>query len=101
MRIKDFYKELLELATFVGYKIRKDNGNFRGGACILNDQKLIVLNKYLPIESQVNVIANAIYTNIDTIYLKPNLREKIEKEVENGFLTPIEIIVNNKEQKRK
>lgn len=98
MKIKEFYKELIALATELGYSIRKDNGNFRGGACILNEQKLIVLNKFLPLESQANIIANTIYEEIDTKYIKPNLRERIEKEVDLGMTAPIEIVVKIKEK---
>lgn len=97
MKTRNFYKELIKLASILGYTIRRDNGNFRGGACILNSEKIIVLNKNLPIESQANILSNAIYPEIQSKFIKPGLRERIEKEVENGIITPIEIIVKNEE----
>ncbi|MGQ9819423.1 MAG: hypothetical protein ACUVQ1_05810 [Candidatus Kapaibacteriales bacterium] len=100
MKIKEFYKELTELAISLGYTIRRDNGNFRGGACILNKEKIIVLNKNFPLEYQANILSNAIYQEIQSKFIKPELRERIEKEVDNGFLTPIQIIVNNEEKEK-
>lgn len=101
MKTKDFYKELIELASALGYTIRRDNGNFRGGACILNNEKIIVLNKNLPIETQVNILSNAIYPEIQSKFIKPGLRERIEKEVENGLKTQIQIIVKNEENEKR
>jgi hypothetical protein len=47
----------------LGYKIRYEKGNFRGGVCVLEDQKLIVINKFFPFESRVttlvDILANA------------------------------------------
>lgn len=101
MRIKDFYKELIELASTLGYRICRDNGNFRGGACILNNEKIIVLNRNLPIELQANILSNAIYHEIQSKFIKPELRKRIEKEVENGLITPIQIIVIKEENEKR
>ena len=39
-----------------GYKIRYEKGNFKGGVCVLDDQKLIVVNKFYPFESRVTTL---------------------------------------------
>jgi hypothetical protein len=36
-----------------GYKVRYEKGNFKSGFCIIEDRKLIVLNKFAVLESRV------------------------------------------------
>lgn len=98
MRIKEFYEELVEIAKSMGFSIKRDSGNFRGGACLLYDERIILLNKNVPMETHINVIANAIAPYIDEIFIKPKIRELIDKEIDKGFDNPIEIIVKNKEK---
>ncbi len=37
-----------------GYVIRYERGNFQSGYCILEERKVIVLNKFLSVEGRVN-----------------------------------------------
>ncbi len=37
-----------------GYIIRYEKGNFKSGYCLLQDKKVIVINKYYDIESRIN-----------------------------------------------
>jgi hypothetical protein len=98
MKIKELYGELLEIAKSIGFSIKKDNGNFHGGACVLYDERIILLNKNVPLEAHINIIANAIAPYINEIFIKPKVRELIEKEIDRGLNNPIEIIVKNKEE---
>ena len=38
------------------YTLRYEKGNFKSGYCILKDNKVIVVNKYFPIEGKINAI---------------------------------------------
>lgn len=98
MRVKELYEELLGIAKSIGFSIKKDNGNFHGGACLLYDERIILLNKNVPLEAHINIIANAIAPYIDEIFIRPKVRELIEREIDRGFNNPIEIIVKNKEE---
>ena len=81
MKLREIYDELLTMAKNLGYVIRKENGNFHGGNCVLKDQKLILLNKNTPLEIQTGVVAKSFTEEIvGGIYLKPAIRDYIEKE---------------------
>ncbi|ROL56781.1 hypothetical protein D9V84_07100 [Bacteroidetes/Chlorobi group bacterium Naka2016] len=93
MKSKALFEEMVEILKSIGYNVRKDNGSFTGGACIVKEQKLIVLNKNYPIEAYVDILASILYDYLDKIYIKPKVREFIESEGKK-VSTPIEIIVN-------
>lgn len=80
MKTAAILDELMVLAGNAGYKIIKDKGAFRGGACIVHEQKIILLNKRLPPESMVAVLARVVGGISDNIFLKPAIREVIERE---------------------
>lgn len=92
MKTKELYNEMLEALKSIGFKILRDNGNFAGGACLLKDEKIIVLNKNLPLENHLSILANVLYSYLDETYLKPKVRDFVEKE--GKFLSPfLEIII--------
>lgn len=43
-----------------GYIIRYERGTFQSGYCILEDKKVVVLNKFLDIEGRINTLAEII-----------------------------------------
>ncbi len=83
MKLIEIQKELMELAKSLGISVRKEKGNFRSGFCLVNDKEVIVLNKTSTIESLVSVLAICLAKYSDKLYIKPVLREFIEKEIEN------------------
>lgn len=80
MKTAAILDELMALAGSAGYKIIKDKGAFRGGACIVHEQKIILLNKRLPPESMIAVLARIVGEMSENIYVKPAVREVIERE---------------------
>lgn len=42
------------------YLIRYERGNFKGGYCIVQDQKTIIINKFHPVEGKVNTLMDII-----------------------------------------
>lgn len=52
--------KLEELITLAGYKLRHEKGNFKSGSCILEASKLIVLNKFAPVEAKVAYLVEVI-----------------------------------------
>ncbi|MDI6804464.1 MAG: hypothetical protein QME58_11575 [Bacteroidota bacterium] len=74
-------KELEELATQLGIKIRYEKGNFEGGYCILKEQKILVVNKKLFDNRKTSVLAQGIAEiGIDDVFVKPIVRQYIEDE---------------------
>lgn len=79
MKQKQILNELLEVASEHGIIVRKEKGNFKTGFCILNDKKMILINKSTPIETTIAVIALCLNEQCKNVYIKPKLREYIEK----------------------
>ena len=53
--------KLTELFTLAGYTIRLEKGNFKSGSCLIEAGKLIVLNKFSPVESRVTFLLDALH----------------------------------------
>ena len=78
MKTKYIYSELKDIFEKIGYKIILDNGNFNSGHCILEDEKVIVINKNKPYENRVRVLSEILSSiKLDNIYIKPYIRELI------------------------
>lgn len=43
-----------------GYVVRYERGNFQSGYCILEERKVVVLNKFLLLESRVSTVIDLI-----------------------------------------
>jgi len=79
--IKQILAELDELAQKLGYTVRFEKGNFKGGYCLLKESKLLVVNSRNDHERRITIISKSLKEiGIDDIYIKPGLREIIEKE---------------------
>ena len=82
MKIKDIYHELADIAKQSGVIIRKEAGAFKSGYCLVEEKKIIVLNRMASIEYMSKIIALGLnYLEIDQQYLKPAIREFIDNEL--------------------
>ena len=81
MKLKLIYYELKELLEKLGYKLVLDKGSFNTGYCLLEDEKMIVINKNKPYENRIKILSE-ILSKIDTdnIYIKPKIRELINQQ---------------------
>lgn len=43
-----------------GYIVRYERGSFQSGYCILEDKKVVVLNKFLNVEGRINTLIDLI-----------------------------------------
>ncbi len=43
-----------------GYIVRYERGSFQSGFCILEDRKIVVLNKFLPLEGRINTLIDLV-----------------------------------------
>lgn len=74
-------KDLIEVFQNLGFSVRVEKGNFKGGFCMLREQKIFLMNKNLEQEKKINIlIKNLSEIGIEGIFVKPNIREMIEKE---------------------
>ena len=74
-------EDLTEVLGKLGYEVRVEKGTFKGGFCLLRDQKIFLLNKNLEQDRKIGILAkNISEIGVEGIYLKPNVRELVEKE---------------------
>lgn len=80
MKTETLLMELETLCEKGGYTIRKEKGAFRGDQCIIEGDKLIVINKNKPPESQTAILARVLKNmDPDDTYIKPAVRKELEK----------------------
>ena len=82
MKKEKLLLELEELVEQLGYTIRKEKGTFRGDSCVMEGQKLVVLNKKKPEQQQVGLLARVLKDKdeeLSDIYIKPVLRKQLEE----------------------
>lgn len=59
-----------------GYIVRYERGSFQSGYCILEDKKVVVLNKFLQLEGRINTLIDLIpVLKIDAETLSPEGRK--------------------------
>src|SRR3989304_10452402 len=85
---KQTLAELDELTQKLGYELRFEKGNFKGGYCLLKESKLLVVNSRNDHERRVTIISKSLKEiGIDDVYVKPGLREIIERENKRKLVT--------------
>lgn len=57
---KQFLARLEDLITETDYDLRYEKGNFKSGYCILNDTKIIIVNKYYAVDGKINCLLDII-----------------------------------------
>ena len=66
-----------------GYVVRYERGSFQSGYCILEEKKVVVLNKFLNPEGRINTLLDIIYTieiNYDSLTLES---QKLYEEIKS------------------
>ena len=50
--------KLESLLKSLGFKLRYERGNFKTGSCVLENNRVIIVNKYSNLESKINALAD-------------------------------------------
>ena len=59
-----------------GYVVQNERGNFQSGYCILEERKVVVLNKFLQMEGRINTLMDIVpQLNITPDILSPEARK--------------------------
>jgi hypothetical protein len=73
----DKIEKILDEAEYI---IRYERGNFQSGYCILEERKVIVLNKFLQMEGRINTLLDIIpQLNITSETLTPEAKKMYEE----------------------
>ena len=77
---EEILQELKSVADQLGASVRFEKGDFKGGYCIVYDNKVIVINKMTNLQKKVMILSTALKElGVDSIYLTPRIREIIEE----------------------
>jgi len=80
---EDIIQDLKLLAAQMGAEVRFEKGDFKGGYCLLKENKVIIINKMANLQRKVMILSMALKElGIDKLYLTPRMREIIDEMVE-------------------
>lgn len=66
------------------YSIRYEKGNFKGGYCMVMQEKMIIINKFFPLESKISTMVEIIKDlEIDMEKLTEN-QTKLVEQIKEG-----------------
>lgn len=57
---KPFLASLENIIAETNYILRYEKGNFKSGYCILKDTRVILINKFFPLEGKINSLVDII-----------------------------------------
>lgn len=81
----DKIEKLLDEAEYI---VRYERGNFQSGYCILEQRKVVVLNKFLPLEGRISTLIDIIpQLHLTPGLLSPDVR-RLYEEVLSASLIP-------------
>lgn len=82
--------ELEQLLEQTGYKLRKERGSFKGADCVIEGDKIVMVNKNKPTESQLGTIARVLgQINLDGVYIKPLIRKELVRLWDQLAVSPV------------
>jgi len=88
MKIKEkefeaILQDLKQIALELGAKVRFERGDFKGGYCIIKEDKTIVINKLSTLQKKVMILTSALKElGVEEKYLPQKIREIIEEIIE-------------------
>lgn len=50
--------KLEALLKSLGFKLRYEKGNFKTGSCVLEKDRMVIVNRFSNLESKINALAN-------------------------------------------
>ena len=53
---KHFLDKLENLFSETDFMLRYEKGTFKSGYCVLNESKIVIVNKYFPLEGKINAL---------------------------------------------
>ena len=67
------------------YKVRYERGTFQSGYCILEQKKVVVLNKFLDLEARINTLTELIPQLELNVDLLTQENQKLLEELKTSF----------------
>lgn len=72
------WEEMVELARRLFHRVRCEEGFFLTGVCEVKGETWLLINTHQPLPERIFTLANILVNRgLETIYIKPRLREKL------------------------
>lgn len=79
MNSETIVEQLTEAANQLGWEVRFEKGDFRGGRCVIDGKPMILLNKRHSADLHVTILAESLSDQpLDNLYLPPAVRSAVE-----------------------
>lgn len=76
MKETQLLSDLESLCSNLGIELRYEKGDFEGGLCRIDENRVIIVNKSLSDESKIRVFARELGTlDLEGVYMVPALRQ--------------------------
>jgi hypothetical protein len=83
-----FLSKIEDIFAESDYMLRYEKGNFKTGWCVLKEVKVVVVNKFLPLEGRINSVAEILKTlELNTEKMTDKSR-KLYAEIVNAGVSP-------------
>ncbi len=80
MKTEKLVAALVDAAKRLGYRVRTEEGNFRGGQCVFAREKLVILNRRMSMDERAELLAQVLDgADLDSIFVLPEIRQFLEK----------------------
>lgn len=83
---KPFLAHLEDLVAETDYILRYEKGSFNSGYCILKSSKVVIINKFFPLEGRIHSLVEI----IKVISIDISVLSDKNKELYEGLLKPLE-----------
>ena len=70
-----YLKKLEDLLKEGAYEVRYEKGNFKSGYCILEDKRVVVINKFSTLESRIQALMEIIQAMSNSGLLTSDLKQ--------------------------
>lgn len=80
---KNYLDKIENLFAQSAYHLRYEKGNFKSGYCILKNTKVVIVNKYFPLEGKINALLDI----VKELQLNP---KSFEDKKAQEFLTELQ-----------
>ena len=91
MKIEKLAELLEEALQKIGYTVRTEKGDFRGGSCVFRSEQMVFVNRRMALEERAQVMAKVLASEeIDQLFLLPEVRSYVEKFSNVSQAQPVE-----------
>jgi len=79
--LKHLKEQLVELLEHLGYRVVVGQGDFKDGACLIQQTQTVAINKFTPLDLQVEFLVRLLrQLDLSKVYVLPEIRRLLEED---------------------